>query len=92
MKFSDPVEKLLQIGQANAEQSIIDELEEVRRQGACDVANVTAADLIDAIGNDTQLVFAAGKALLGVEGYGKEHLGTNLGKKLNGVLLTPQKV
>ena len=40
------------------------EIEAVRDAGACDLANMTAASLIDAFGNDTEVTLAMGKALL----------------------------
>ena len=40
------------------------EIEAIRDAGACDLANMTAASLIDAFGNDTEVTLAMGKALL----------------------------
>ena len=50
--------------QEHFEQMLIEQMESVRKQGPCDRANVTAADLVDAFGNDTQAALAMGKALL----------------------------
>jgi len=41
-----------------------EDLERERRAGECSVAGVTAADLVDAFGNDTQMTTSMGKALL----------------------------
>ena len=50
--------------QAAQESFLINELEGIRSAGACDLANVSAVDLIAAFGNDTQISLAMGKALL----------------------------
>ena len=35
-----------------------------RRQGQCDLAGVTTADLVDAFGNDTELTLSMAKRML----------------------------
>ncbi|KAL1527987.1 hypothetical protein AB1Y20_009358 [Prymnesium parvum] len=50
--------------QRDFERYLVQQMEAVRRAGPCDLANVTAADLVDAFGNDTYLALAMGKALL----------------------------
>jgi hypothetical protein len=39
-------------------------MEETRKQGECELAGVSARDVVDAFGNDTQLTLAMGKWLL----------------------------
>ena len=46
------------------EAMIIAEVEMLHHSGGCALSNVTAADLISAFGNDTQLTLSMGKALL----------------------------